>query len=96
MIFSFFKFLKGFYRYYSPPPGQPDIIILDLNYRLMTLDFSTHSLTVHDFKGLLKPRLKSEDVSLNMDKDAQAPPCLNPGHAWGEIFHNDNIACVGF
>ena len=42
----------------------------------------------HPLRGRWKPRVRPEDVTLNLDKGAPVPP-VEGGGAWGGIVHND-------
>jgi DNA topoisomerase-1 len=45
----------------------------------------------HPKSGMLKHRLRPEDVTLNIGKRNAVPICPKPGHAWGGIVHNDLV-----
>jgi DNA topoisomerase-1 len=46
----------------------------------------------HPLAGTLKKKIQPEDVTLNLGKDASIPKCPIPGHKWGSIIHNDEVA----
>ena len=43
----------------------------------------------HPYIGKIKRRIKPEDVTLNLSKDAPVPP-VEEGHKWGDIVHEKN------
>jgi DNA topoisomerase-1 len=50
----------------------------------------------HPKSGMLKSRMKPEDVTLNLDEDAPIPACPVPGHKWGGIVHNHEVQWLAF
>lgn len=48
----------------------------------------------HPMAGRWKRRIMPEDVTLNLDKNAPIPDCPLPGHSWGRICHNKNVAWI--
>jgi len=48
----------------------------------------------HPKAGLIKKRLRPEDVTLNLSRDAPVPPCPIPGHKWGPIVHQHEVGWV--
>ena len=43
----------------------------------------------HPYIGKIKRRIKPEDITLNLSKDAPIPP-VEDGHKWGDIVHEKN------
>lgn len=48
----------------------------------------------HPKAGMIKKRIMPEDVTLNLSRDAEVPPCPIPGHRWGSIVHNHEVGWV--
>lgn len=48
----------------------------------------------HPKTGMLKKRIMPEDVTLNLSRDAEVPPCPIPGHKWGGIVNNHEVGWV--
>jgi DNA topoisomerase-1 len=48
----------------------------------------------HPKTGKIKKRIMPEDITLNLDEDAPVPPCPIPGHKWGGIEHDSNVAWI--
>ena len=48
----------------------------------------------HPKTGMIKKRIMPEDVTLNLSRDAEVPPCPIPGHKWGTIVHNHEVGWV--
>jgi len=46
----------------------------------------------HPLCGILKKKVTPEDITLNIGSKAPVPPCPIPGHKWGQIVHNDEVA----
>ena len=45
----------------------------------------------HPKMGMLKQRVKPEQVELNMSDSVAVPRCTVPGHAWGELRHDPMV-----
>lgn len=48
----------------------------------------------HPKTGMLKKRVMPEDVTLNLSRDAEVPPCPIPGRKWGSIVNNHEVGWV--
>lgn len=44
----------------------------------------------HPKMGMIKRRIRSEDVSINCSKESKVPP-PPPGHRWKEVIHNNSV-----
>mmetsp|Transcript_68202 Transcript_68202/g.101327 ORF Transcript_68202/g.101327 Transcript_68202/m.101327 type:complete len:735 (+) Transcript_68202:290-2494(+) len=45
----------------------------------------------HPKMGKLKQRVAPEQVQLNMSECSRVPPCIVPGHAWGDVRHDPQV-----
>ncbi|PHJ23809.1 dna topoisomerase i [Cystoisospora suis] len=50
----------------------------------------------HPKQGMLKRRIFSEDVILNLAEDAPVPRVSLPGHAWKDVFHDNSVTWLAF
>ncbi|PFH35822.1 putative DNA topoisomerase I [Besnoitia besnoiti] len=50
----------------------------------------------HPKQGMLKRRIFSEDVILNLAEDAPVPRVALPGHAWKDVFHDNSVTWLAF
>lgn len=48
----------------------------------------------HPFRGKWKAGARPEDVTLNLDENAQLPPCPVQGRKWGQIVHDRNSTWI--
>eukprot|EP01129_Flabellula_baltica_P013689 TRINITY_DN6408_c0_g1_i1.p1 TRINITY_DN6408_c0_g1~~TRINITY_DN6408_c0_g1_i1.p1 ORF type:complete len:861 (+),score=258.68 TRINITY_DN6408_c0_g1_i1:34-2616(+) len=48
----------------------------------------------HPKAGLVKKRIMPEDVTLNLDEEAEVPPCPIKGHKWGAVVHNHTVQWI--
>ncbi|EPR61868.1 putative DNA topoisomerase I [Toxoplasma gondii GT1] len=50
----------------------------------------------HPKQGMLKRRIFSYDVILNLAEDAPVPRVALPGHAWKDVFHDNSVTWLAF
>eukprot|EP00005_Dracoamoeba_jomungandri_P011673 CAMPEP_0174268078 /NCGR_PEP_ID=MMETSP0439-20130205/36049_1 /TAXON_ID=0 /ORGANISM="Stereomyxa ramosa, Strain Chinc5" /LENGTH=864 /DNA_ID=CAMNT_0015356025 /DNA_START=72 /DNA_END=2666 /DNA_ORIENTATION=- len=50
----------------------------------------------HPKTGHVKKRYMPEDITINIGKGEEPPPCPIPGHEWGSIVHDDTVSWLAF
>eukprot|EP01130_Rhizamoeba_saxonica_P017484 TRINITY_DN8488_c0_g1_i1.p1 TRINITY_DN8488_c0_g1~~TRINITY_DN8488_c0_g1_i1.p1 ORF type:complete len:934 (-),score=260.47 TRINITY_DN8488_c0_g1_i1:84-2885(-) len=50
----------------------------------------------HPMAGMVKARMQPEDIFLNLDENAEVPPCSVEGHSWGGVVHNHSVSWIAF
>jgi len=50
----------------------------------------------HPKAGFMKARILPEDLTINIAGNAPIPKCDMPGHAWGDIIHNNEVTWLAF
>lgn len=50
----------------------------------------------HPKAGFMKARILPEDITINIGEKNPVPRCDVPGHAWGEIVHNNTVTWLAF
>jgi DNA topoisomerase-1 len=48
----------------------------------------------HPKAGMIKKRIGPEDITLNLSRDAEVPPCPIPGKKWADVVHNHEVGWV--